>query len=63
MVEDALATPYFHDADRIMERLSPYALDEARRNDIYGETMVLNASFLIESARGAGITGCRRARC
>jgi len=60
MVEDALATRKVEDADWIMERLSPYALDE-RRNDIYGETMVLNASFLIESAREPELDAAVRA--
>jgi len=52
MVEDALAARKVDDADWIMERLAPYALD-VRRNDVYGDTMVLNASLLIEAAREA----------
>ena len=52
MVEDALTARKTEDADLIVERLTPYALD-VRRNDVYGETMVLNASLLIESAHEA----------
>ena len=50
MVEDALAARKTDDADWIMERFTPFAL-ESRRGDIYGDTMVLNASLLIEAAR------------
>jgi len=52
MVEDALTARKVEDANWIAERLSPYAL-ELRRNDVYGETMVLNASLLIEAEREA----------
>jgi len=52
MVEDALGARKLEDADWIAERLTPYAL-EFKRNDIYGETMVLNASLLIEAEREA----------
>jgi len=33
-----------------MERLTPLAVD-TRRNNVYGEMMVLNAAFLVEKAR------------
>jgi hypothetical protein len=52
MVEDALTMRKGEDADWIVEKLGPHAL-EVRRNDVYGETMVLNASLLIEAAREA----------
>lgn len=49
MVEDALALRRTADADLVMDRLTPLSVD-SRRNDIYGETMVLNAAFLVEKA-------------
>lgn len=60
MVEDALAMRKIDDADWIMDRLTPFAL-EARRNDIYSDTMVLNASLLIEAAREAELDAAVRA--
>jgi len=50
MVETALIDRRLADADAIMARLEPFAAD-TRRNDIYGEMMVLNAAFLVEKAR------------
>jgi len=40
------------DSEMIMQRLMPLTADN-RRNSIYGEMMILNASFLIETAREA----------
>ena len=50
MVEKALAQRKIDDADWIMEQLQPYAVD-SRRNDVYSELMVLNASFLVETSQ------------
>ena len=50
MVEEALTDRRLEDADAIMARLEPFAVD-TRRNDIYGEMMVLNAAFLVERNR------------
>jgi len=50
MVEAALTDRRQADADAIMERLTPLAVD-TRRNNVYGEMMVLNAAFLVEKAR------------
>ena len=50
MVEEALTDRRLEDADAIMARLEPLAAD-TRRNDIYGEMMVLNAAFLVEKSR------------
>jgi len=50
MVETALTDRRLKDADAIMARLEPLATD-TRRNDIYGEMMILNAAFLVEKAR------------
>jgi hypothetical protein len=50
MVEAALNDRRQADADAIVARLAPLAVDY-RRNDIYGEMMVLNAAFLVEKAR------------
>ena len=50
MVERALAKRKVDDADWIMEQLQPYAVD-SRRNDVYSELMVLNASFLVDTAQ------------
>lgn len=52
MVEDALAERKLETADWIVDELTPYAVD-VKRNDVYGDTMVLNASFLIEKSREA----------
>ena len=52
MVEEALTDRRLEDADAIMARLEPFATD-TRRNDIYGEMMVLNAAFLVEKVREA----------
>ena len=52
MVETALIDRRQEDADAIMARLEPFAVD-TRRNDIYGEMMVLNAAFLVEKTREA----------
>lgn len=52
MVEEALTDRRLEDADAIMARLEPLATD-TRRNDIYGEMMILNAAFLVETAREA----------
>ena len=49
MVEDALAERKIETADWIVDELTPHAL-EVKRNDVYGDTMVLNASFLIDKA-------------
>jgi len=51
-VEEALTDRRLEDADAIMARLEPFATD-TRRNDIYGEMMILNAAFLVETAREA----------
>ena len=50
MVEEALTDRRLEDADAIMARLEPFATD-TRRKDIYGEMMILNAAFLVETAR------------
>jgi hypothetical protein len=50
MVEAALTDRRLQDADAIMARLEPLAV-QARRNDIYGEMMVLNAAFLVDRER------------
>jgi hypothetical protein len=50
MVEAALTERRVADADAIMARLEPMAV-KTRRNDIYGEMMLLNAAFLVEKAR------------
>jgi hypothetical protein len=50
MVEEALTDRRLEDADAIMARLEPLATD-TRRNDVYGEMMLLNAAFLVEKAR------------
>jgi hypothetical protein len=52
MVEAAINDRRQADADVIMEQLTPLAVD-TRRNNVYGEMMVLNAAFLIEKAREA----------
>lgn len=50
LVETAITDRRMQDADAIMARLEPIAV-EARRNDIYGDMMVLNAAFLVEKSR------------
>jgi len=50
MVEAALTDRRQEDADAIMARLELIAVD-TRRNDIYGEMMILNAAFLVEATR------------
>jgi hypothetical protein len=50
MVEAALNDRRQADGDALMEQLTPLAVD-TRRNTVYGEMMVLNAAFLVESAR------------
>jgi hypothetical protein len=52
MVEEALTDRRLEDADAIMTRLEPLAVD-TRRNDIYGEMMILNAAFLVDKTREA----------
>jgi len=52
LVEEALTDRRLEDADAIMARLEPLSND-TRRNDIYGEMMILNAAFLVETAREA----------
>lgn len=52
MVEETLTQRRSTDADLFMDRLAPLAVD-SRRNDVYGETMVLNAAFLVEKTREA----------
>lgn len=49
MVEQALIQRKTEDADWIMEQLQPHAVD-SRRNDVYSELMILNASFLVDKA-------------
>jgi hypothetical protein len=50
MVEAVLTERRLADADAIMARLEPVAVG-TRRNDIYGDMMILNAAFLVEKAR------------
>jgi len=52
MVEEVLTDRRLAEADAIMARLEPFTTD-TRRNDIYGEMMILNAAFLVEKAREA----------
>lgn len=52
MVEEALTDRRLEDADAIMARLEPLSTD-TRRNDIYGEMMILNAAFLVETTHEA----------
>ncbi|MHB0874795.1 MAG: GvpL/GvpF family gas vesicle protein [Anaerolineae bacterium] len=52
MVEEALKGRRQEEEDAIVRRLSPLAVDH-RLNNVYGETMVLNGAFLVESAREA----------
>lgn len=50
MVEAALTDRRQEDAETVMAALSPLA-DDTRRNDVYGEMMILNAAFLIARDR------------
>ena len=50
MVEAELTDRRQEDAEVVMEALSPLAID-TRRNDVYGEMMILNAAFLIDRDR------------
>lgn len=50
MVEAALNDRRQEDSEYIMAALSPLATD-TRRNDIYGEMMILNAAFLIDQSQ------------
>jgi len=50
MVEEALGNRRQADADYIVDRLAPLAV-ETCRNTVFGETMILNGAFLVESAR------------
>ena len=50
MVEAELNDRRESDAEAFISRLTPLAVD-VRRNTIYGEMMILNAAFLVETAR------------
>ena len=52
MVEAELTDRRQEDAETVMAALSPLAVD-TRRNDVYGEMMILNAAFLIDRDRMA----------
>ena len=60
LVEDAVRQKRSRDEDMILTTLSPYAV-QLRANEIFGERMIVNASFLVDRAREAEMDAAIRA--